>query len=77
VGTVSEGLKEFRFRFIEDHREYFGVRYLSRNSFASFSDLYKWQDRPISPRAVENKELTDSYFKSMTVTMEALEFIVN
>ena len=60
MGRVSEGPKEFRFRFIKDHREYFGVRYLCRKLFVSFSGFYKWLNRPISLRAVENGELTHS-----------------
>ena len=60
MGTVSEGPKEFRFRFIDDHRGYFGVRYLCRKLLVSFSGFYKWLDRPISLRTVENEALTDS-----------------
>ena len=60
MGRVSEGPKEFQFRFIKNHRECFGVRYLCRKLFVSFSGFYKWLNRPISLRAVENGELVHS-----------------
>ncbi len=60
MGRVSEGPKEFRFRFIKNHRECFGVRYLCRKLFVSFSGFYKWLNRPISLRAIENGELVHS-----------------
>jgi len=60
VGKVSEGPKEFRFRFINDNREYFGVRYLCRKLNVSFSGFYKWLDSSDSPRVVENIALTKS-----------------
>lgn len=60
MGTVSEGPKESRFRFIDDHRGCFGVRYLCRKLLVSFSGFYKWLDRPISLRAAENEALADS-----------------
>jgi len=58
VGSVSEGSKEKRFRFIADHRYDFGVRYLCRKLFVSPSGFYQWLDRPESPRDVANAELT-------------------
>lgn len=58
MGTVSEGPKEFRFRFIKDHREYFGVRYLCRKLFVSFSGFYRWLGRPASLKLDRNEELT-------------------
>ena len=58
MGSVSEGPKEFRFRFIKDHREYFGVRYLCRKLFVSFSGFYKWLNRPVELRSDKNDELT-------------------
>lgn len=58
MGTVSEGSKEERFRFIADHRDLFGVRYLCRSLKVSSSGFYKWLHRPKSPRLVENLELT-------------------
>lgn len=60
MGTVSEGPKEFRFRFIKDHRERFGVRYLCRKLSVSFSGFYKWLARPISSIATKNEGLTHS-----------------
>lgn len=58
MGTVSEGSKKERFRFIAEHRDYFGVRYLCNHLGVSPSGFYKWLDRPISLRATENGELT-------------------
>ena len=58
MGTVSEGPKELRFRFIAEHRNDFGVRYLCRRLFVSPAGFYKWLDRPVTLRVVENKKLT-------------------
>lgn len=58
MGTVSEGSKEERFRFIADHRIHFGVRYLCRNLRVSPSGFYKWLIRPESSRKIANAELT-------------------
>lgn len=57
MGSVSEGSKEERFRFIADYRNYFGVRYLCRHLGVSHSGFYRWLDRPISLRAKSNAEL--------------------
>ncbi len=57
MGSVSEGSKEERFRFIADHREFFGVRYLCCRLDVSRSGFYKWLDRPVSPRTATNAEL--------------------
>ena len=57
MGSVSEGSKEERFRFIADNRDDFGVRYLCRSLCVSPSGFYKWLDRPVSPRIAANAEL--------------------
>lgn len=58
MGTVSEGSKEERFRFIADNRSSFGVRYLCRGLGVSTSGFYKWLHRPVSPRSVANRDVT-------------------
>jgi len=57
VGTVSEGSKEKRFRFIADYRECFGVRYLCRSLHVSPAGFYKWLNKPVSARFIANTEL--------------------
>ncbi len=57
MGSVSEGSKEERFRFIADNREFFGVRYLCYRLDVSRSGFYKWLGRPVSPRTATNAEL--------------------
>lgn len=58
MGTVSEGSKEERFRFIAEHRENFGIRYLCLRLQVSHSGFYKWLNRPLSARALGDVELT-------------------
>lgn len=57
MGTVSEGSKEERFRFIADHRYNFGVRYLCRHLHVSPAGFYKWLNRPVSAHSTANAEL--------------------
>lgn len=57
MGSVSEGSKEERFRFIAEYRQLFGIRYLCRHLGVSHSGFYKWLDRPASPRDKSNAEL--------------------
>lgn len=57
MGAVSGGPKEERFKFIDEHRDAFGVRYLCRRLDVSHSGFYKWLTRPESQRAASNKEL--------------------
>jgi len=58
VGSVSEGSKEKRFKFIADNRHSFGVRYLCRRLGVSTSGFYKWLQRPSSPRGSANEHIT-------------------
>lgn len=57
MGSVSEGSKKERFRFIAENRELFGVRYLCRRLCVSHSGFYKWLSRPLSSRVKFNAEL--------------------
>ena len=57
MGTVSEGSKAGRFRFIETHRDAFGVRYLCKRLSVSPAGFYKWASREESERDVENRVL--------------------
>lgn len=57
MGTVSEGSKAARFRFIATHRDAFGVRYLCKRLAVSPAGFYKWANRDESVRAVENRAL--------------------
>ncbi|MDX1505570.1 MAG: IS3 family transposase [Spongiibacter sp.] len=58
MGKVSEGSKAARFRFIESHRDAFGVRYLCSRLGVSPAGFYKWAGRTESERDVENRALS-------------------
>lgn len=57
MGSVSEGSKEERFRFIAEYRSLFGIRYLCWRLDVSHSGFYKWLGRPVSSRAESNAEI--------------------
>lgn len=63
MGTVSEGSKEERFRFIAEHRKVFGVRYQCHRLDVSPPGFYKWVKRPTSSRSQANIGLTRSIRK--------------
>lgn len=63
MGSVSEGSKEERFRFIAEHRSRFGIRYLCSNLGVSHSGFYKWLNRPVSQRHESNTELESAIRK--------------
>lgn len=58
MGKVSGGRKSSRFRFIAEHRDEFGVRYLCSRLAVSPAGFYKWLNNGDSARTVENRAIS-------------------
>lgn len=59
MGQVSESPKAERFKFIAEHHEQFGIRYLCLKLSVSPQGYYKWIDRPETDRENENRRMMD------------------